>query len=121
MAAGVVEGTPYRFLLNRRVSGQQRGVGKLTRFDVEEIRRFARAEGFALSAKEQVAALQESGFAFAEPTLYDVLRNRSWYDPEYDHTSPLPTPSTGEAASGGFPVWWLVLLMLLRAQLGRKA
>lgn len=102
----------------RRHTGFGRGGRKkLTRYDVEELRRWARAEGFGATVAEQIAMLRNEcpGFAhLADGTLRDILTNMSWYDPTFDREVPLPSePARPEPMAIPLHPWLVALMVVL--------
>lgn len=95
-----------RYSLRRRKTGTV-NAARLTKWDVQEIRRWVRTEGYGLTPKQQVTALCAEWPA-AERTMWDVIRNTSWHDPSYDPTVPLFVPPAALASPWllFFILWW---------------
>jgi hypothetical protein len=105
-----------KYSLNQRVCGRVRhkGSARLTKQDVEEIRRWARAEGFLLGTWEQ-ARVMAAAFGVSQATARDVIVNQSFYDPSYDRTVPLSEEFVrATAALAGRKAWLLWVLLLWR-------
>ena len=100
--------TPKTFLLRR----PRHSTGlKLTRFDVEDMRRWARTEGFGLPVPTQVKWLRATWPHVSYTTIREILTNATWCDPTYDRDTQLPgapvVPQFGLLAS------FIALLQLL--------
>jgi hypothetical protein len=100
------------------ISLAKRGTGRvhrsrLTRYDVEQIRKWAKGPGFGLTFAEQTRQLRAMAQynTMAPESLKDVLNNDSWYDPNYDRGSPLSLPVMAQPS---LVTWFLFLLMLCR-------
>ncbi len=102
------------YLLDRRKTGPARTSGnrKLDKFDVREIRRWVRTEGYGLMGSEQADALTQTFPGVAPKTLLDVIQNRSWYDPTYDPALPLFLPVNAPPEWIG---WFLSLILFWRS------
>lgn len=113
----------------RRTTGHHCNPGrqKLSKYDVQDIRTWARTEGFGLSAAEQATVLQAQfpGYAaLSATTLKDVLRNQSWADPSYDRDVPLVAANPAYVAPTGMgatmavalPLWIVALMVALCMQ-----
>lgn len=115
----------YPRTCRRRTGSLKYGRAKLTTYAVEDIRTWARTEGFGLSVMEQVSTLQAlfPGYAALSPaTLREVLRNESWFDPSYDRETPFLAPTDAMVASNPvgasmlatrLQLWLVTLLMLM--------
>ena len=92
-----------RYLLGKTRDQMRPRRCKITRFDVEYVRRWVRKEGFGMNMDQQVRALQQEYPHLGYTTLYEVITNRSWYDATYDRTVALPdapaVPAMGLLAS----------------------
>lgn len=110
----------------RRTTGHHRNPGrqKLSKYAVQDIRTWARTEGFGFSPAEQATMLQAQfpGYAaLSATTLKDVLRNQSWADPSYDRDVPLVAPMPDVVAPNGIgatmaaalPLWIVALMVAL--------
>lgn len=97
------------YSLDRRKTGLARtnGARKLTKFEVVEIRKWVRTEGYGLTARDQAHDLS-AVYHVSENTILDVIANRSWFDPAYDPSIPLFLPTNAP------PEWiaWLLSLVL---------
>jgi len=76
---------------------------KLTKWDVEDMRRWARTEGLGLPVLAQAKWLHASWPHVSVRTLQEILKNETWIDLSYDREVPLPTapsiPSFGLLSS----------------------
>jgi hypothetical protein len=78
---------PKRFLLRK----PRHSVGlKLSRFDVEDMRRWVRTEGFGLPIPTQVKWLRAGYPHVSYTTIREILMNATWCDPTYDRDTRLP-------------------------------
>jgi hypothetical protein len=97
----------YKTLLTKRVTGRVKAGQRLSPWDVVQIRKWVRTEGYGLGVDHLVRALhvkpQYNSVAFE--TLRNVVNNDSWYDPAYDRTVPLHIPAD---ASPSFLTWLLL-------------
>lgn len=108
-------------LHRRQRTGHHNAASRLTRYDVAEIRRWARTDGFGLGPTEQARRLQIECPGYADiptRTLVSVLVGDTWPDPTYDRTTPLPgaTPDAGAGVGWytllmGAPVWFVLALL----------
>jgi len=97
------------------------GNTRLQKWDVAEIRRWARSEGFGLPVTEQIAHLQAVDYpTLGTETLRNVLRNESWYDPTYRPDDPLLCDGPSWVRPGTLGASWLVFFILM-VNLWRKA
>lgn len=79
----------FKFQDEPRISSYRTNRKKLTRSQVYDIRLWASREGFGMDYYEQARMLRQTDFSFvAEQTLYEVLCNRSWFDPNYKPKTP---------------------------------
>ena len=99
-----------------RKSGR-RVVKKLTRYDVEEMRRWVRTDGFGLGLREQARALHACYPDVSVRALYDVVINESWFDASYDRTVRLTvdadTPPSWLTCVLTLSPWMLTMLLLI--------
>jgi hypothetical protein len=105
---------PLKPLLRKRVSGNSYAHNaRLSLYDVQQIRKWAKGPGFGLTLAEQVRELQTMANyqSLAYATIRDVLANGSWFDPSYDRAQPSVLPTT---ATPSMITWLLFLLMLCR-------
>lgn len=97
-----------RYSLRRQRTGRPVNP-KLTKWDVIEIRRWVRAEGFGLPLGQQCDVMAAQ-FRVATKTVRDVIRNSSWFDPTYTPEVPIMME---ECATYG-AAWAVYLLLLWR-------
>jgi hypothetical protein len=117
--------TPQRaplYSLRRQKTGLARtnvGKRKLTRWEVAEIRRWARTAGFGIPLMTQVEQLRAEGYQhLGVRTVQDVLTNQSWYDPTYTPGEPLLVPESQTGTAGAS--WLLVMLIVLQSLMGSR-
>lgn len=100
------------------------GRRKLTKYDVAEIRRLARTEGFGLGQAAQIALIRETcpGYAnVSDSTLHDVLSNSSWHDPSYDRSVPLAGAPPLATLATPLHLWIIALLVVLTCSTFRSS
>lgn len=106
------QAVPAGFTFHR----QQSGLGaskKLTKWSVADIRRWARTDGYGLTPRQQADALvPEFSALVSQRALWEVLTNRSWYDPNYDPSLPLELPTNLPPEWLG---WFLSVLIMWRS------
>ena len=104
---------PEGFLFGRMASRSKTTTRKLSKWDIADIRRWVRTDGYGLTPTQQAAALQAAEFPLINTrTLYDVILNASWYDPTYDPAIPLNLPTNLPPEWLG---WVLSLILMWRA------
>ena len=84
-AAGVAPAYSFGKVRSRRVQSS-----KIHAADVKEIRRWVVNEGFGMPARAQARAMRRRYPGLSESALFDIVRNTSWYDPNYDRETPGP-------------------------------
>lgn len=86
-------------------------MAKLTRAEVDSIRRWACTTGFGLTVTTQARLLAAMYPGISPKTLAQILRNEAWHDPDFDRTRPVVLASD--------PHWilhcprWVLALVLL--------
>jgi hypothetical protein len=106
--------------IRRHCTGNHNAATRFTKYDVAEIRRWARTDGFGLGPTEQARRLQIEcpGYTHIPTrTLVSVLVGDTWPDPAYDRTTPLPeaVPTAERVAwwplLTGAPVWFVLAIL----------
>jgi hypothetical protein len=102
---------PAGFSFRRQTSGVT-SRSKLSKWDVADIRRWVRTDGYGLSPTQQAEALHAEFPLIKARTIYDVILNSSFYDPTYDPSIPLNLPTQLPPEYLG---WFLSLLLMWRS------
>ncbi len=91
-------------------NGNHRRVGRrFTKYDVENMRQWARREGYGLSLHSQAKFLAAE-WGCSVVTTREILANETWYDATYDRTTRLIEPSV---PSTGYVAAWTAILRFL--------
>ena len=103
------QAVPEGFSFRRQSSAPYRNSARLSKWDVADIRRWARTDGYGLNPWQQADALQGEFPTINRRTLYDVVTNGSWFDPAYDRMIPL------NLATNLPPEWlgWMLSVILM--------
>jgi hypothetical protein len=104
---------PKSYLLERR-SQRTSARGRLTAYDVAEIRRWSGDEGRVLSRAQQIRALSEA-YGMSPKTLREILANGTWYDAAYvpSMTVTVPAEQAVLACGAGGRFSWMIYLLVL--------
>lgn len=99
------------YLFGKASSGHARR-RKISREDVEDIRRWVRTDGWGLTPLQQARHLVATEYPYMHwATIRDCILNISWFDPTYDRLMPLNIPHNLPPEWLG---WFLSLILMWR-------
>lgn len=101
--------------VERRIGWHRnRSRSKVTWLQVADLRRWARSEGYGLTPAEQVRRLRQlPPYAdLRDTTVIDILRNHTWYDPDYHPLKQMDDAEDGTLQR--FLLWVMVWTWLSR-------